>query len=63
LASGDWRGKAGGYGLQGPAEAFSPMIIGSHSNVIGLPLFETLQLLRGAGYPVAERIGALAEGA
>jgi septum formation protein len=49
LASGEWEGKAGGYGIQGPAEAFIPFIRGSYSNVVGLPLFETSRLLAWAG--------------
>ena len=52
LASGDWRGKAGGYGIQGPAGAFIPWIQGSYSAVMGLPVAETATLLAGAGYPV-----------
>jgi len=52
LASGDWQGKAGGYGIQGPAGAFVPWIEGSHSAIMGLPLTETAQLLQAAGYPV-----------
>lgn len=52
LASGDWRGKAGGYGIQGPAGAFIPWISGSFSAVVGLPLAETAQMLAAAGYPV-----------
>ncbi|PQO22537.1 septum formation protein Maf [Rhodobacteraceae bacterium WD3A24] len=52
LASGDWRGKAGGYGIQGLAGAFIPWISGSFTGVVGLPLAETAQLLAGAGYPV-----------
>jgi septum formation protein len=43
---GEWQGKAGGYAIQGRAAAFIPFISGSHSNVVGLPLFETAQLLR-----------------
>ena len=58
LDSGDWRGKAGGYAIQGPAAAFIRFIIGSYSNVVGLPLFETAQLLRGVGYPVTAAIAA-----
>lgn len=50
VASGDWRGKAGGYAIQGPAAAFVRRIVGSHPSVMGLPLYETVQLLRGAGY-------------
>ena len=50
LASGEWRGKAGGYAIQGGAGAFVRFLSGSYSNVVGLPLFETAQLLRGAGW-------------
>jgi septum formation protein len=50
LASGEWRGKAGGYGIQGRAEAFIPAINGSYSNVVGLPLATTLDLLSGLGW-------------
>lgn len=50
LATGEWRGKAGGYAIQGRAAAFIPWIQGSYSNVVGLPLFETAQLLAGLGY-------------
>lgn len=50
LDSGEWRGKAGGYAIQGRAEAFVRFLSGSHSNVVGLPLFETAQLLRGVGW-------------
>ena len=50
LAGGEWRGKAGGYAIQGKAEVFVRFLAGSHSNVIGLPLFETAQLLRGVGW-------------
>lgn len=50
LAGGEWRGKAGGYAIQGRAEVFVRFLAGSHSNVIGLPLFETAQLLRGVGW-------------
>lgn len=49
VASGDWRGKAGGYGIQGPAGAFVQRIVGSHPAVMGLPLYEAVQLLRGVG--------------
>jgi septum formation protein len=51
LHSGEWRGKAGGYAIQGVAAAFIPWIAGSYSNVVGLPLHETAQLLAGRGYP------------
>lgn len=50
LASGEWRGKAGGYAIQGRAAALVPWISGSYSNVVGLPLHETAQLLAGRGY-------------
>jgi septum formation protein len=53
LASGEWRGKAGGYAIQGIAAAFIPSINGSYTNVVGLPLVETLGLLNGAGYAVS----------
>lgn len=52
VASQEWRGKAGGYAIQGRAEVFVRMLTGSHSGVIGLPLYETVYLLEGAGYPV-----------
>ncbi|WP_439118768.1 Maf family protein [Marivita sp.] len=52
LASDDWRGKAGGYAIQGPAGAFVPWINGSFSAVVGLPLAETANLLVAAGYPL-----------
>jgi septum formation protein len=52
LASGEWRGKAGGYAIQGRAEALVRQISGSHSSVMGLPLFETRALLLAAGYPL-----------
>ena len=50
VAGGDWRGKAGGYGIQGPAAAFVTRIVGSHPAVMGLPLPETVNLLAGAGW-------------
>lgn len=49
-ASGEWRGKAGGYAIQGRAGAFVTAINGSYFNVVGLPLYETLSLLRGLGF-------------
>src|SRR6056297_546370 len=52
LATGDWQGKAGGYGIQGPAGALIPWIEGSFTAVVGLPLYETASLLQAAGYPV-----------
>ncbi|KAA5606564.1 septum formation protein Maf [Roseospira marina] len=51
LDGGEWHGKAGGYAIQGRAEVFVRQLVGSHSNVVGLPLFETRALLRGRGYP------------
>jgi septum formation protein len=50
LASGEWRGKAGGYAIQGRAEALVRTMSGSHSGIVGLPLYETRALLRAAGY-------------
>jgi septum formation protein len=50
LATGDWQGKAGGYGIQGPAGALIPWISGSFTGIVGLPLAETANLLRAAGY-------------
>jgi septum formation protein len=52
LASGEWRGKAGGYAAQGIAGSFIVKIVGSYSNVVGLPLYETTTLLAGEGYPI-----------
>ena len=49
LASGEWHGKAGGYAIQGLAARFVREIIGSYSNIVGLPLFETAQMLGGVG--------------
>ena len=50
LATGEWRGKAGGYAIQGRAAEFVSWMSGSYSNVVGLPLYETAQLLTGLGY-------------
>ncbi len=50
LASGEWQGKAGGYAIQGRAAGFLRALHGSYSGVVGLPLFETAQLLTGRGY-------------
>ncbi len=50
LAGGEWRGKAGGYAIQGSAEGLVAWIAGSHSGVVGLPLFETRALLKAAGF-------------
>lgn len=52
LASGEWRGKAGGYAAQGLAGSFIVKLVGSYTNVVGLPLYETVALLAGEGYPV-----------
>ena len=52
LASGEWRGKAGGYAVQGRAAAFVQKLSGSYSSVVGLPLHETVNLLAGEGLPV-----------
>lgn len=52
LASGQWRGKAGGYAIQGLAGTFVVKLVGSYTNVVGLPLTETTGLLTGAGYNV-----------
>ncbi|MGY6552646.1 MAG: Maf family protein [Erythrobacter sp.] len=53
LASGEWRGKAGGYAIQGAAEGLIQWIRGSHSGVMGLPLYETRALLKSAGFALA----------
>src|SRR5215212_9003269 len=52
LASGEWRGKAGGYAAQGIAGSFIVKIVGSYSNIVGLPLYETTTLLAGEGFPI-----------
>ncbi len=52
LATGEWRGKAGGYAIQGRAAAHVRFLSGSYSAVVGLPLFETAQILRGLGWPL-----------
>ena len=54
LASGEWRGKAGGYAIQGLAGTFVVKLTGSYPNVVGLPLYETISLLEGEGYPVRQ---------
>jgi septum formation protein len=56
LRSCEWRGKAGGYAIQGLAARFVRFVEGSYSNVVGLPLFETAQLLAGHGYAPARRM-------
>ena len=55
LESAEWRGKAGGYAIQGLAGAFVERLVGSYSNVVGLPLAETVALLGGQGYDVHRR--------
>lgn len=52
IAGGEWRGKAGGYAIQGYAEAYVRFLSGSHSGVVGLPLFETRALLEASGIPL-----------
>ena len=56
LATGEWYGKAGGYAIQGMAARFIGAIIGSYTNVVGLPLFETVNLLAGHGFRRAQHI-------
>ncbi|MCC7348021.1 MAG: Maf-like protein [Variibacter sp.] len=51
LDSGEWRGKAGGYAIQGLAGTFVVKLVGSYTNVVGLPLYETVSLLAGEGFP------------
>jgi septum formation protein len=53
LASGEWKGKAGGYAIQGIAGAFVVKLVGSYTNVVGLPLTEVVNLLQSEGYPVS----------
>ncbi len=55
LATGEWQDRAGGYAIQGLAAAFVKRLNGSYSNVVGLPLYETLALLNGLGYPCSRR--------
>jgi septum formation protein len=50
IDSGEWRGVAGGYRIQGRAGAFITQLVGSYSGVVGLPLYETVSLLNGLGY-------------
>ncbi|NVO16770.1 MAG: Maf-like protein [Rhodoplanes sp.] len=52
LASGEWRGKAGGYAVQGLAGSFVVKLVGSYTGVVGLPLYETVSLLAGEGFPI-----------
>ena len=51
ISSGEWRGKAGGYAVQGIAGAFVVRLVGSYTNVVGLPLYETVAMLTGDGFP------------
>ena len=60
LASGEWRGKAGGYAIQGLAGVFVVKLVGSYTAVVGLPLYETISLLAGDGFPVVEPWKAMA---
>jgi septum formation protein len=53
IGGGEWHGKAGGYAIQGAAEGLIAWIAGSHSGVVGLPLFETRALLKAAGFAIA----------
>jgi len=55
LATGEWKGKAGGYAIQGHASAFIPSISGSYTAIVGLPLAETLNMLTGAGFVAASK--------
>jgi len=50
LASGEWKGKAGGYAIQGHAAAYIKFLQGSYSNVVGLSLYDIMQILNGAGF-------------
>ena len=59
LASGEWRGKAGGYAIQGLAGVFPVKLIGSYSSVVGLPLQEVMALLVGEGFPALAGWGAM----
>ncbi len=56
LTSNEWRGKAGGYAIQGLAAAFVRAVHGSYTNVVGLPVFEVVSMLAGAGYPPAQKL-------
>jgi septum formation protein len=55
IGSAEWRGKAGGYAIQGQAGGFVTGMSGSYSAIVGLPLYETAALLEGVGYPIARR--------
>lgn len=52
ISSGEWRGKAGGYAVQGIAGSFVVKLVGSYTSVVGLPLYESVALLEGEGFPV-----------
>jgi septum formation protein len=52
IGSGEWRGKAGGYAIQGIAGSFAVKMVGSYSNIVGLPLYESITLLGGEGFPI-----------
>src|SRR6266571_1632675 len=52
IGSGEWRGKAGGYAVQGIAGSFVVKMVGSYTNIVGLPLYETISLLGGEGFPI-----------
>ena len=52
LGSGEWRGKAGGYAVQGIAGSFVVKMVGSYTNIVGLPLYESITLLGGEGFPI-----------
>lgn len=54
IQSGEWRGKAGAYGIQGIAACFVSRLVGSYTNVVGLPLYETYQMLSGNGYNMSQ---------
>jgi len=60
IASREWRGKAGGYAIQGLAGCFIQKIVGSYTNVVGLPLTEVSALLGGEGYPLYNEWGSAA---
>lgn len=61
IASGEWKGKAGGYAIQGIAGGFVVKLVGSYTNVVGLPLTEIITLLKGEGFPVSSFWPNLAE--
>jgi septum formation protein len=54
IASGEWQGKAGGYAIQGSAAAFIPSIRGTYSGVVGLSVYDTIQMLTGSGFFISE---------